>query len=151
MAIIGAGARFTGSNPAYTPYELNHHVHTAHAKYIISEPLMLATVQATAKACSISKERIFVFDSFDKTPYDQYRSWKTLLEHGEDDWVKFSDPFKENRSTIATLAFTSGTTGLPKAAMISHHYSLSQIHAIKSHSKPYEVNPLVSEYRAAIG
>ena len=139
MAIIGSGGRFTGSNPAYTTYELNHHVRASHAKYIISEPSMLSTVHATSEGCRVPPERIFVYDSFDKTPYDQYRSWKTLLHHGEDDWITFEDRSKDNRSTIATLAFTSGTTGLPKAAMISHYFSVCQIHAIRSHSKPYEV------------
>lgn len=141
MAIIGIGAHFTGSNPAYTSLELNHHVHTSHATYIISEPHMLATVQVTAKACNIPNEKIFVFDSYDKEPYDQfpYKSWETLLQHCEEDWVKFKDPAKDIRSTIATLAFTSGTTGLPKAAMVSHHYFVKQIYAIKSHSKPYDI------------
>lgn len=141
MAIIGTGARFTGSNPGYTSLELNHHVHTSRAKYIISEPHMLSTVQATAKECNIPDERIFVFDAHDKTPYDQFphRSWESLLQHGEEDWVQFRDPYRDMRNTIATLAFTSGTTGLPKAAMISHHYSVTQIDAIKSHSKPYPV------------
>ncbi|KAK4695400.1 hypothetical protein P7C71_g2338, partial [Lecanoromycetidae sp. Uapishka_2] len=109
LAIIGLGARFTGSNPAYTSLELNHHVHTSHATYLISEPSMLSTVQATAKACNINDEKIFVFDAYDKEPYDQfpYKSWETLLQHGEEDWIKFRDPAKEMRSTIATLAFTS--------------------------------------------
>lgn len=141
MAIIRTGARFTGSNPAYTSLELIHHVHTSHAKYIISEPHVLATFFATAKECNISDERIFVFDAYDKSPYHRcpYRSWETLLQHGEEDWVKFKKPYKETTSFIATIDFTSGTTGLPKAAMISQHYSIAQIHAIKSHSKPYDV------------
>lgn len=141
MAIIGIGARYTGSNPAYTSLELNHHVHTSHATYLISEPHMLSTVEATAQACGIPHQKIFVFDAYDKKLYDQYpyKSWETLLEHGEEDWVTFKDPAKEMTSTIATLSFTSGTTGLPKAAMISHHYSVNQIYAIKSHSKPYDV------------
>ncbi|MCJ1277724.1 hypothetical protein MMC21_005538 [Puttea exsequens] len=113
--------------------------------YIISEPHMLATVRASAEACNIPNDKVFVFDAYDKAPYDNfpYRSWETLLQHGETNWVVFKDPKQEIRSTIATLAFTSGTTGLPKAAMISHHYSVNQIYAIKSHSKPYEVNRLI--------
>ena len=142
MAIIGIGARFTGSNPAYTSLELNHHIHTSHATYVISEPHMLSTVQASAISCSIPNERVFVFDAFDKEPYSHfpYRSWETLLQQGEEDWVRFSDPATEMRDTIATLAFTSGTTGLPKAAMISHYYSVNQIHAIQSRGKPYDVS-----------
>lgn len=142
LAIIGAGGRFAGSNPAYTTYELNHHVHTAHVKYIISEPHLLSIVQATAKECQIPKERILVFDAFDKTVYEQYRSWTTLLQHGEEDWASFSNPRKENRTTIASLAFTSVTTGLPKAAMISHHFAVTQIHLLESHGKPYDVRML---------
>ena len=152
LAIIGTGARFTGSNPAYTSLELNHHVHTSHAMYIISEPHMLATVRASAEACNIPNDKVFVFDAYDKAPYDNfpYRSWETLLQHGETNWVVFKDPKQEIRSTIATLAFTSGTTGLPKAAMISHHYSVNQIYAIKSHSKPYEVGLPYSQICAVI-
>lgn len=102
---------------------------------------MLATVQATAKVCKIPDERILVLDAFDKTPFAKYpyESWETLLHYGEDDWVRFKDPALDMSNTIAALAFTSGTTGLPKAAMISHQYSVAQIDALRSHSKPYKV------------
>ena len=138
MAIIGAGERFTGSSPACTESELNHHVRTSHAQFMISEPHIITTVQATAKECKIPDERIFVLDNmaYDKYPY---QSWERLLHHGQEDWVKFKDPAKGMRNMIATLAFTSGNTGLPKAAMISHHYSVAQIDAIRSHSKPDDV------------
>lgn len=141
LGIIGAGGRFTGSNPSYTSYELNHHVRTAHVKYLISEPYMLPTVLITAKECGIPDSRIFVFDPVEHEPYNGLRSWEVLLQHGERPWVTFNDP-TDARRVVSTLSFTSGTTGLPKAAMISHHFSVSQIHTLQSlPNKPYQAGP----------
>ena len=140
MAVIGAGGIFTGSNPAYTSLELNHHVRTSRAKYLIAEPHVLATAVESAGECGIPDSRLFVFDSFDKEPYESHRSWQDLLEHREEEWVRFNRPAEKD--TVAMLGFTSGTTGLPKAAMITHNYAVSQIWAIESRGKPYDVRDI---------
>lgn len=124
LAVIEAGGVFTGSNPGYTPLELKYHVETSYAKYIIGEPSLLGTILGITQDCGIPASRVFVFDAFDKALYEDLRSWESLLEHGEEDWIGFKDSDKQ-RTTIAALAFTSGSTGLPKAAMISHHYIVS--------------------------
>ena len=103
---------------------------------------MLPTVLTTATECGIPKSKIFVFDAYDRGSYDGQRSWEELLRHGQMDWIVFDNP-KDARTKVATLSFTSGTTGLPKAAMISHHFSVSQIHGIQSPpNKPYHVSYL---------
>ena len=107
---------------------------------------MLPTVLETAVQCNIPTPKIFVFDASDHGPYNGFRSWEELLKHGEADWARFKDS-DEASTTIGTLNFTSGTTGLPKAAMVSHQYSISQIAGIRSRGKPYEVgnaNPSVT-------
>ena len=88
-----------------------------------------------------------MFDASDHGKYDGYRSWQELMQHGEADWVRFDNP-EEASMTTATLGFTSGTTGLPKAAMVSHQYSISQIFGIRSRCKPYAVG--TPELRVAI-
>ena len=138
LGIIGAGGRFTGSNPGYTSWELVHHVRTADVKYIIAEPHMLPTVLSTAKECNIPDSSIYVFDAFDHGPCSGLRSWEELLQHGQEDWVRL-DNANTIRDTIASLSFTSGTTGLPKAAMIPHSYAVSQSFALQSPPKPYKV------------
>lgn len=142
MGIIGAGGCWTGSNPSYGPYELNHHVRTAKVKFLISEPHLLITVRSTAKECDIPDSRVFAFDAVDHGPFDGLRSWEDLLQHGESHWVTFEDP-KKARTTISALTFTSGTTGLPKAAMIPHHFTVAQVHNIRSPVTPYEVSRLI--------
>lgn len=51
--------------------------------------------------------------------------WQTFLGHGE----KFADYAKVTADSIFTFCYTSGTTSLPKAAMLAHQSSLSMIAA----------------------
>ena len=61
------------------------------------------------------------------------------MNHGESDWIRF-DRHDESRNTTAALLSTSGTTGLPKAAMISHYSCIIQnIMLNDSKNKPYKV------------
>ncbi|KAL8897983.1 MAG: hypothetical protein Q9207_006929, partial [Kuettlingeria erythrocarpa] len=142
LAIIGAGGRFTGSNPSYTSFELNHHIRVSQAKFLIAEPQMLSTTLQSAEDCGIPGSRVFTFETKDQAPVPNQKSWSTLLEQGEADWLTF-DKTDQARSTIATLSFTSGTTGFPKAAMISHLYMISQFRIIGRPRPPYEISRLV--------
>ncbi|KAL9037577.1 MAG: hypothetical protein Q9180_003643, partial [Flavoplaca navasiana] len=142
LAIIGAGGRFTGSNPSYTIFELNHHIRTSHARFLFVEPPMLATALQSAKDCGIPATKVYSFDTNDQAPVSGQQSWTKFFEHGEADWVTFDDP-SQAKSTISTLAFTSGTTGFPKAAMISHLYAINQLETLKAQKPPYEVSRLI--------
>ena len=139
LGIIGAGGCFTGTNPGYTSYEMNHHVKTSGAKFIITEPHMLQTVLESAAASNIPDSHIYVFDAVDHHPYDGFKSWEYLLQHGESDWLRLEPD--EVRTTVAQLLFTSGTTGLPKAAMLPHSYTVFQSWVLRTPPKKnYEVN-----------
>ncbi|OCL05746.1 amp dependent CoA ligase [Glonium stellatum] len=134
LGVIGAGARFTGVNPSYTAPELTHHVQLTGAKMLIVEPAMLNTALETARNCGIPASSVFVFDVQDQNPNQDIQSWEELLTDGEKDWVRVNNP----SSTVASYCTTSGTSGLPKAAMISHSYLVSQAALRRSPYLSYE-------------
>ena len=126
LAIIGAGGVWAGTNPAYTEYEITHHLKTAKVKFLISEPEILPPLAKAAKACGIPSERTWIFHP---QPQQQvtpgYASWTSLLTQGEEDWVRFDD-LQTCRTTDAVRLFSSGTTGLPKAIRGTHRNFIAQ-------------------------
>ena len=121
LGIIGSGACFTGANPGYTASELIHHLRMTDAKFILTEPKTLNVSIAAAKECQIPDNKIFVLN-FRNEVVSGYQSWNTLLNFGEKDWVEVEEPL----NTAAAYISTSGTSGLPKAAIISLSYLVSQ-------------------------
>jgi acyl-CoA synthetase (AMP-forming)/AMP-acid ligase II len=111
LGIIAAGGVFAGSNPAYTEFELVHHIKISKAKFLITEPEMLDNICAAAKGTGIPPQRIWIFDTLGQSIPSGFRSFKDLMEHGEEDWVRFDDE-KTSRETTATRLFSSGTTGM---------------------------------------
>ena len=96
LGIIAFGGIFAGTNPAYTPFELAHHLKTSRAKFLIAEPEILDPLLLAAKEANIPESSIVLFDEgrpaeHIKSSTKKFQSWRTLLSHGEEDWVKFDD------------------------------------------------------------
>ncbi len=125
LAIIGAGGIFTGTNPSYKSSELAHHMRTSKTRFVITEPEMLDPILAATEECNIAKTNILIFDVLGQAVPQAFSSWETLLNYGEEDWVRFNDLGIAKTTEVARL-FSSGTTGLPKPVMISHHNLIAQ-------------------------
>jgi acyl-CoA synthetase (AMP-forming)/AMP-acid ligase II len=83
---------------------------------------------------------MWIFNVHGQSVPPTLKSWSELLSHGEDDWIRFDDKQVSRRTPVALL-FSSGTTGLPKAAVLSH-YNLVAQHtlAVEPQRVPYEVS-----------
>ena len=121
---VGAGGVFSGTNPAYKPYEVRHHIRTANVKFFIVEPELLESILPSARECGIPDDRIFIFNTLGQAVPSGFRSWEWLLEQGEEDWRVITDRHTLENTECARLT-TSGTTGLPKTAMQSHFNATS--------------------------
>ncbi|KAL2834167.1 hypothetical protein BJY01DRAFT_239193 [Aspergillus pseudoustus] len=145
LAVVGAGLVWTGTNPGYTRYELEHHLKKARAKLIISESALLDDILTVAKSCKIRPEHVLDLDLIDRPrpPVPTFRSWRFLMDYGEADWDTF-DSLAMAKSTPACRLFSSGTTGLPKAASLSHHNLIAQ-HTLLHEQipRPYDISRIL--------
>ena len=126
---------YTGVNPAYTKHELVHHLRLTRPKLFIVEPQLLSNALAAAEEVGLPTSCIYAFDVVSKSDDAGVQSWEVLLKHGERDWVSVADAGQ----AIAQYASTSGTSGLPKAAMLPHSYHVTQGDCRRTHGKlPYK-------------
>ncbi|KAF3034654.1 hypothetical protein E8E12_000371 [Didymella heteroderae] len=153
LGIIGCGAIYTGSNPAYTAYELGHAFRSCAPKLLICDPEVLNQgFISAAEGYGLPLSSILIFDSppvrtLHNSPEQtiaDHHSWRTLLTHGESDWVRFKSE-ATSRATVAGLFFSSGTTGLPKLTKLSH-YNLVAQHtlAFEHFPRPYVLKRLIA-------
>ena len=164
FGVAGAGGIFLGTNPTYSADELTHQLKVGQAKFILTDiggggdgqPILQA-VEKAASASGISKDKIYIFDhedcEGDTTVPEGYQSWHTLLSHGERDWLRFDD-YEISRTTTAMIAFSSGTTALPKAIMLSHLNLIAQHVAVfDANPRCYHVSRVVAlpMFHAAVG
>ena len=144
LGIIASGGIFAGSNPAYTPYELAHHFRSSETRYIVTEPEMLGSILEAAKECNISRSNILIFNVLGQAVPEGFQSWETLLDQGEQDWVRFDD-LETARSTEAARMYSSGTTGMPKAVKVTHrNFVAHHTMVFSTGARHYEVRRLLT-------
>ena len=144
LAIIGTGGRFIGSNPAYKTLELTRLLTLSETKYLIVDPSLVPKIWTSAIEAGVKPGNIFAFNDQDQlTPASTLSSWKVLLRNEEEPWYSIKNEALA-RQTTAALLLTSGTGGLPKAAMMSHYAIVAQAvlasHAAK-HLPPQVLDP----------
>lgn len=166
FGIIGAGGVYMGSNPKSQPQELDHVISLAEPKMILTTREALPSVLEVATARGIHPGQICLVDEravdhcsqlflwydlgfpagaefFAMTGGDaRHLNFAHLLCYGQSDWLMFTDPVTA-QNTPAAMFSTSGTGGLPKAAILSHHAIVSHHRAIQ-YDAPFPVTRLMS-------
>ena len=115
LGVSAAGGVNTTMNPLYTEEEVRRQLSDSGAKYIVTIPQFLPVAQEAVKGTSV--EEVFVFGNADgATPF-------TAL---------FSDHAPpsvdiDSLEDLVVLPYSSGTTGMPKGVMLTHHNLVSNL------------------------
>jgi len=125
LAVVAAGGVWAGTNPAYTAHELTHALKVAKVKFVIAASDVLASMENAMTAAGLAKDRLVIFNPSGEPAPAGSRQWADLLTYGEQDWVRFDD-LQTSKSTESARLFSSGTTGLFKAASYSHYNFVAQ-------------------------
>ncbi|KAM5373447.1 hypothetical protein ACJZ2D_006941 [Fusarium nematophilum] len=137
FATLRAGGRVNGASPAYSVEEMTGALKTAQAKFIMTVPGSMKVALAAAKNAGIPQERVFLLEG----ELEGYTTMKQLLEigksYGEDGQTPvFRVPRGGTNDICGYLNFSSGTTGLPKAVMLSHKNVIAQCLQLKAVAGP---------------
>ncbi|KAM3430645.1 hypothetical protein NHJ13734_007665, partial [Beauveria thailandica] len=145
--VMRAGGVPAVSAPGATETEMRHALRTARARFVMCAPgQTLKMVREAARKEGVSEERVFWFADDDEEEeeeedMEQGGRWctglselvqegKRLMEEDEDDEGGMRavglPSGKTSAETTAFLCFSSGTTGLPKAVIISHANIIAQ-------------------------
>ncbi|KAL7938354.1 hypothetical protein V8C35DRAFT_291780 [Trichoderma chlorosporum] len=119
----------TPASAAYSTQELEHQLRTSGAKAVVTCTPLLDNALKAATAAGIPKDRIFILRAagFDNPP--SYVTIDDLVDEGKAlpplkplNWIK-----GQGARQTAYLCYSSGTSGLPKAVMVSHYNVIANI------------------------
>ncbi|PWY79461.1 adenylate-forming enzyme AfeA [Aspergillus sclerotioniger CBS 115572] len=152
FGIIGAGGVYLGASPDSPPYELINVFNLGNPKLIITSSQTLQTVLGVSTSKGLCPEQVCLFEELAITRFlgsspsipvggAGHITMAHFLSHGEEDWIRL-DEESLAKTTPAAMYCTSGTSGLPKAAVLSHHAIISQ-HRNIHYEFPFDVKRLV--------
>ncbi|OJD10979.1 hypothetical protein ACJ73_09643 [Blastomyces percursus] len=130
LGIVGSGRVFSGMNPNYSVQEMVYQMKNTEAKIILVHPSLVDSALAAAKQADISPDRLFQFSENVNSNKNGVRDWNngllaTMQESHSYQWPELTGD--EAAKTVATINYSSGTTGLPKGVCVSHRNLIANV------------------------
>jgi acyl-CoA synthetase (AMP-forming)/AMP-acid ligase II len=131
-AVATLGAIVTPINPLYTHHEIAHQLKDAGARFLIATPMCIDRAREAADDAGI--EEVFVFgEAENATPFAEL-----LVDNGRATQVEINA-----REDLVALPYSSGTTGLPKGVMLTHHNLVANLRQMEGLCYFYEDDTLI--------
>ena len=144
LGIVAGGRIFSGANPIYTAdgkellhlsisvntdqaTEICYQIKDTGARIILAHPSLLPTARSAAAKAGFPLSALYTFSDTDLLSIDGFHDWRSILaspsEASDYRWPEFNGEISKRQ--LATINYSSGTTGLPKGVMITHHNLVS--------------------------
>ncbi len=143
LATVRLGAIVVNTNPIYTAREMEHQFNDSGAKAVVIWNTLYPKLQEIQKKTSIEKVIVYHLNDFMNPVYSyllksnlkKTGGWVDVPEGNGVYWMKTliannpPNPPKVAVSTedVALFQYTGGTTGVPKAAMLSHRNLIANV------------------------
>jgi long-chain acyl-CoA synthetase len=115
-----AGGIPTLLNPSYREREIRFQLENSGAVFLITDGPLLENVNLAGLS---TLRRVFTT----RSRHAGCEDFANLLRPSA---AKFPEPIQDSAQTIAALPYSSGTTGLPKGVMLSHHNMVANVYQV---------------------